>query len=62
MIDPSLIQKGTKIRVKDGAVLVIRGAYMSTGGIIVTANEGGGIVDRNVPYEDIVEVIGAGDK
>lgn len=56
MIDIAKIKKGTSIRLKDGRVLIVRGSYMSTGGIIVTANEGGGIVDQNVPVSDIAEL------
>lgn len=57
MIDITKLKKGAKIRIKDGAVLMVRGSYMSTQGLIITANEGGGgIVDRNVPVADILEV------
>lgn len=61
MIDLTKLKKGALIRTKDGAKLTVRGSYMSTDGVIITANDGGGIVDRNVPIGDILEFI-EGDK
>ena len=58
-VDIAKLKKGEKIKTSDGAVLVIRGCYMSTDGVIFTANDGGGIVDRNVPLKDILEVVDA---
>lgn len=59
MLEITRLRSGVKIRLKDGTILMVRGAYMSTGGIIITANDGGGIVDRNVPITEISEVIDA---
>lgn len=57
MIDIEKLKPGAKIRTKDGSTLTVRGSYMATDGLILTANDGGGIVDRNVPLRDIVEVL-----
>ena len=60
MVDLSVVKLGTKIKLLDGTVLTVRGSYMSSDGIVLTAREGtGGIVDRNVPIGDVVEVTDA---
>lgn len=54
------LRKGARIKLRNGETLVVRGAYISTGGLVVTANENGaGLVDRNVPVAEIMEVVDA---
>ena len=60
MIDLKKLKPNVKVRLLDGTLLEIRGSYMSTSGLILTAkSRPGSIVDRNIPVEDIVEVIGS---
>lgn len=58
MIDVSKLKSGVKVLIADGEVGVVRGSYMSTGGIVITVKTNpSSIVDRNVPLEDIKEII-----
>ena len=60
MVNLSKLKPGVKIKLLDGTVTTVRGSYMSGTGLVLTAREGtGGIVDRNVPIEDVVEVVDA---
>lgn len=57
-MDISKLRPGTKIRVKDGSVLFVKGMYMSPDGPVVTAVEGPGkLCARNVPAKDVVEIV-----
>ena len=63
MIDLKKLKPNVKVRLLDGSMLEIRGSYMSSNGLILTAkSRPGSIVDRNIPVEDIVEVIEAQGK
>ena len=58
MIDPSQVKPGTKIKMTDGQVLAVTGAYMSTDGIVFRAKmDPGNLCERNCPLADIVEIV-----
>lgn len=59
-VDVTEIQRGKRIRVKDGRVLTVRGCFLSADGIVVTAKDGAQIVDQNIPLRDVQEVIAEG--
>jgi hypothetical protein len=54
-VDASKLRKGVKIKV-GGRILEVRGSYISTTGLVVTAKEGGMLVDQNIPFEKIEEI------
>jgi len=62
-VDVLRLKAGARVKMKDGEVGKVRGSYMSTTGIILTVQTNpSSCVDRNVPLEDIEEVIqDAGD-
>ena len=61
MIDPAALVKGNKVRLKDGSVTTIFGAYMSPTGLVITTKQSPDLVcERNVPVEQIEEVVSAG--
>lgn len=52
------IKSGTTIRTKDGAVLSVRGCYMSETGIVLTCKAADGdMVERNVPLDAVESVV-----
>lgn len=56
-VDISKIKAKSKVKLKNGEVREIRGAYMSPQGLVFTSQVfPGSIVDRNIPAEDIIEV------
>ena len=59
MIDITKLKPQTKVKLLSGEVLTIRGSYMSPVGLVLTAKEEGSAraSDRNVPVEDIAEII-----
>lgn len=59
-VEAGEIQKGVKVRVKDGRVLTVRGCYLSTSGIVVTAKDGNQIVDQNIPLRDVESIVKEG--
>lgn len=59
-LDVNDIRKGAKIRVKDGRVLTVRGSFLSTSGLVITAKDGNQAIDQNVPLQDIEEVVKEG--
>ena len=54
-VDASKLRKGVKIKVGP-RLLEVRGSYMSTTGLVITAKEGGMLVDQNIPFEKIDEI------
>ena len=48
-VDASKLKKGVKIRLETGEVLIVRGCYMSTTGIMVTAGDDW-LLDHGVNY------------
>jgi hypothetical protein len=54
-VDVTKLRKGTKIKVGP-RTLEVRGFYMSSTGLVVTAKEGGMAVDQNIPFEKIDEI------
>ena len=54
------VLKGKKIRVKDGRVLTVRGCYLSTTGLVITAKDGNMVVDQNIPFKDVLEIVTEG--
>lgn len=60
MSDITQIKKGVKIKVKDGRILTVRGCYLSTDGVVVTAKDGEMLVDQNIPFKDVLEVVTEG--
>lgn len=59
MIDISKLKAGAVVKLADGAVGEVRGSYLSTDGLVLRVNTGGGIVDRNVPLDQVMEVADA---
>lgn len=60
MVDVSLIVPGAKIKVKDGAVLIVDGSYLSNDGLVITAKyEPGSVCARNILLSQIIEVANA---
>lgn len=57
MIDTLRLKSDTWVRLADGSLGRVTGSYMSVTGIALTVNVGGGIVDRNVPISEIVEIV-----
>ena len=52
------LRPGVKIRTKDGADLYVHGSYMSETGLVITAKaDRSGIVERNVPFDQISEIV-----
>lgn len=61
MIDISKIKPGVKIKVKDGAILHVRGSYLSVEGLIIRAKpDPSGPYERNCPLGDIEEILQEG--
>lgn len=56
-VEASQIRKGQKIRLENGRVLVVRGSFLSTEGIVITAREGQAQFDWSIPLKDIKEII-----
>lgn len=57
-VDASKLKKGVKIRLETGEVLIVRGCYMSTTGIMVTAKDNPSTAtDRNVPIQAVREIV-----
>ena len=54
-VDASKLKKGVKIKA-GGRTLEVRGSYMSSTGLVITAKEGGMLVDQNIPFEKIEEI------
>lgn len=59
-VDVNEILKGVKIKVKDGRVLTVRGCYLSTSGLVITAKDGNMIVDQNIPLRDVEAIVKEG--
>lgn len=57
MIDLSEIKAGTKVRLSDGAVGSVVGSYLSTEGLVLLVKVGDGIVSRNVPVVNVLEIV-----
>ena len=55
-VDATEIKKGVKIKVK-GKTFTVKGSFMSTDGIVVTAKEGSNLFDHSIPLKDIEEVV-----
>ena len=61
MIDLKKLKPQKRLKLVPGEILTIRGSYMSPNGLVITAKtDAGSIVDRNVPIDDIEEVIESG--
>lgn len=61
MIDPAQLVKGNRVKLNDGTLTYIFGAYMSSNGLVITTKESPDqLVERNVPVDKIAEVISAG--
>lgn len=57
-VDASLIVPGTKIRMTDGQVLAVTGAYMSVEGLVFRAKvDPGNLCERNCPLALIAEIV-----
>lgn len=58
MIDSNSIKAGTRIKMEDGQVLTVTGAYMSVEGLVFRGKaDPGNLCERNCPLALIVEVI-----
>lgn len=58
MIQVTDLVKGRKVKLSDGQVTTIFGAYMSPTGLVITTKQSPDlIVERNVRVESIVEVL-----
>lgn len=55
MVDVTKLKHGALIRVGP-RWLTVRGSYMSATGLVITAKEGGMLVDQNIPFEKIEEI------
>lgn len=59
-VDVLKLRKGKTITLKSGERLIIQGAYMSGDGVVITAkSDPAQTVARNIPLEQIVEVLDA---
>jgi hypothetical protein len=58
VIDATQVKQGTKIRMVDGQVISVTGAYMSTDGIVFRGkSDPGNLCERNCLLSDIQEII-----
>ena len=64
MIDFARLRPGvTRVKLSDGQVGQLRGSYMTEGGIAFTVKmTPNSIVDRNVLWSDIVEIVEPAEK
>lgn len=61
MIDPMRIKSGVLVKLADGTEGEVRGTYLSMDGIVLRVQTSpGSIVQRNVPIEQILEIIEKG--
>lgn len=58
MIDVALLRPGTRVKMTDGETGLIRGSYMTEGGIAFTVKTNmQSVCDRNVLLADIAEIV-----
>ena len=61
MIDIAKIKAGVRVKLSDGTEGQVSGSYLSVDGLVLRVQtSAGSIVHRNVPLDQVVEVMDAG--
>lgn len=60
MIDYERLKPGVVVKIDDGTQGVVKGSYLSPDGMVLRILQSGGIVQRNVPLRNVIEVVEPG--